>query len=588
MKTALFSVSMKHSKTRKQQKNSQSPAPEQRILPIVLMWSVPVILAIPAIALSIMGHYSWAASLTQVLLPMGVMLALLGCWRRVGITTLCLLPFMVLAAFQIVLLFLYADGSIIGVDMFLNVATTNSSEALELLGNLMPAIAVVVALYLPVIVVAIVVTRKGWGVSAPRRRLAAFAGCLIAAVGTLALATTLSGERYYKIDEDLYPVNVCSNMAEAFKRNHDAGDYYRDSAEFTFGATSERPDTMREVYIAVIGETSRADNWQLFGYDRFTTPYLCSLPDSTIAAYGRCLSESNTTHKAVPLLLSTLTSDNFGKQINHTKSVITAFKEAGFATDFISMQARNHSYIDFFANEADSTVFLREPLTGVVNAEVSDIDALPLVDSILANGKGKQLIVVHLYGSHFNYCDRYPREQAYFLPDLYDEANQANRARLINAYDNSIRQTDHLLYELMARLDSIGCPGGLIFASDHGEDIFDDERGRFLHASPTPTYHQLHVPLIIHLTSALRETHPEMWAAAKANEDQQVSSSASFTPTLLSIAGIHTAKSDQTKALTEGEYAAPEIRIFLNDLNRADPLEDSGFTSRDFTLLSRL
>lgn len=580
---------MKHSNKRKQQKkNSQSPAPDQRILPVVLMWSVPVILSVPAIALSIMGHYSWAASLTQVLLPLGVMLVLLACWRKVGLTTLCLLPFMVLAAFQIVLLFLYADGSIIGVDMFLNVATTNSSEALELLGNLLPAIAVVLALYLPVIIAAIVITRKGWGVAAPRRRLAAFVGCLIAAVGTLALATSLSSERSYKIDEDLYPVNVCSNMAEAIKRSHDTSDYYNDSADFSFNVTSERPDSVREVYIAVIGETSRADNWQLFGYDRFTTPYLCSMPDSAIAAYGRCLSESNTTHKAVPLLLSTLTSDNFGKQINKTKSVITAFKEAGYATDFISMQARNHSYIDFFAYEADSTVFLREPELGVVNSAVSDIDALPLVDSILANGKGKQLIVLHLYGSHFNYSDRYPREQAYFLPDLYDEANQANRGRLINAYDNSIRQTDHLLYELMQRLDSIGCQGGLVFASDHGEDIYDDQRGRFLHASPTPTFHQLHVPLIVHMTPALRDAHPEMWAAAKANEDRQVSSSACFTPTLLFMAGLQTDKADWTKALDSGEYSAPEEHIFLNDLNRAESLQDAGFSSRDFTLLSRL
>lgn len=575
-------------KQNKQASNSDKVKSDSRILPAVLMWSVPVILAIPSVALSIMGHYSWAASLAQVLLPLGVMLVLVACWKRVGITTLCMLPFMVLAAFQIVLLFLYADGSIIGVDMFLNVMTTNSSEALELLGNLLPAIAVVVAVYLPALVIAVVITRRGWGVARPRRRLAAFVGCLIAAVGTLALATTLSSERNYKIDEDLYPVNVCCNMVEACRRSHDTGDYYKDSAGFTFNIEKTRPDAEREVYIAVIGETSRADNWQILGYDRFTTPYICSMADSTVAAYGRTLSESNTTHKAVPLLLSTLTSENFGKQINHTKSVITAFKEAGYATDFISMQARNHSYIDFFAFEADSTVFLREPEPGVVNASVSDIDALPLVDSILAQGKQKQLIVLHLYGSHFNYSDRYPREQAYFLPDLYQDANIVNRGRLINAYDNSIRQTDHLLFELMSRLDSIGCPGGLVYSSDHGEDIYDDARHRFLHASPTPTFRQLHVPMIVHINPALRASNPELWTAAKSNENSRVSSSASFTPTLLSLAGLKTDKADSTKALTSGDYSEPEKMIFLNDLNRAESLEEAGFASQDFDLLARM
>lgn len=582
---------MKHSKNSTKQwskKQHKNVAPDRRILPVVLMWSVPLLLAVPSVALSIMGHYSWAASLAQVLLPLGVMLVLVACWRRVGITTLCLLPFMALAAFQIVLFFLYADGSIIGVDMFLNVMTTNSSEALELLGNLWPAILTVLIIYLPSLIIAVIITHRGWGVEFPRRRMAGFVGCLIAAAGTLALATTLASERTYKIDEDFYPVNVCSNMVEACVRSHDTADYYKDSSDYAFNVETSRPDSVREVYIAVVGETSRADNWQLFGYDRFTTPYLCSLADTAIAAYGKTLSESNTTHKAVPLLLSTLTSENFGKNINRTKSVITAFKEAGYATDYISMQARNHSYIDFFAFEADSTVFLREPEPGVVNAAVSDIDALPLVDSILASGRGKQLIVLHLYGSHFNYCDRYPREQAYFLPDLYQEANLANRGRLINAYDNAIRQTDHLLYELMARLDSIGCPGGLVFTSDHGEDIYDDARHRFLHASPTPTYMQLHVPFVLHMTPAFRATHPDLWATAKANEQQHVSSSASFTPTLLSLAGISTEKSDATKALTSPDYTPPTERVFLNDLNRAETLEEAGFAHEDFSRLSAL
>ena len=582
---------MKHSKkTRRQEKNNsnQSQTRGGRILPIVIMWLVPVILAVPSVALSIMGHCSLAAALAQILLPAGVMLALVACNRKIGVTTLCLLPFMVLAAFQIVLLFLYADGSIICVDMFLNVMTTNSSEALELLGNLLPAICVVLVLYLPVIITALVFVHKGWGVTDGYRRVAVITGCMVAAFGTLALATTLSAERNYKIEEDLYPINVCCNMVEAFVRSHDTGNYHKDCDKYTYNVEKSRPDSEREVYIAVIGETSRADNWQLFGYNRFTTPYLCTLADTAIAAYGRTLSESNTTHKAVPLLLSPLTSDNFKKNINHTKSVITAFKEAGYSTDFISMQARNNSYIDFFAFEADSTIFMREPEPGVVVNDVSDINALPLVDSILANGTGKQLIVLHLYGSHFDYSDRYPREQAYFIPDLCQEATLANRGRLINAYDNSIRQTDHLLYELMTRLDSIGCRGGLVFTSDHGEDIYDDARHRFLHASPTPTFRQLHVPFIIHMTPTLRREHPELWTAAKSHEKDMVSSSASFTPTLISLAGLKSDKVDETKALTSMSYVEITEPVFLNDLNRAESLEEAGFRSPDFELLRNL
>lgn len=66
-----------------------------------------------------------------------------------------IVSFLFFGAFQIVLLYLFGQ-SIIAVDMFLNLVTTNSSEALELLDNLIPAIVIVVLLYIPALAVATV------------------------------------------------------------------------------------------------------------------------------------------------------------------------------------------------------------------------------------------------------------------------------------------------------------------------------------------------------------------------------------------------------------------------------------------------
>ena len=52
--------------------------------------------------------------------------------------------------------YIFFGQSIIAVDMFLNLVTTNSSEALELLDNLIPAIVIVVLLYIPALAVATV------------------------------------------------------------------------------------------------------------------------------------------------------------------------------------------------------------------------------------------------------------------------------------------------------------------------------------------------------------------------------------------------------------------------------------------------
>ena len=117
----------------------------------LLIWLVPVVLIVANIALAFTETDPLLAKFTNIILPFGIYLFLMGLWKRTGIAALLSLPFMIYSAFQIVLLFLYGER-IIAVDMFLNVATTNFTEATELLANLVSAIVTVCILYLPPLV----------------------------------------------------------------------------------------------------------------------------------------------------------------------------------------------------------------------------------------------------------------------------------------------------------------------------------------------------------------------------------------------------------------------------------------------------
>ena len=79
-----------------------------------------------------------------VMAPLGAYLLLFSLSKRAGVMQLILIPLLVFHAFQLVLLYLYGE-SVIAVDMFLNLPTTNASEAGELLGSIWPAIVVVCA-----------------------------------------------------------------------------------------------------------------------------------------------------------------------------------------------------------------------------------------------------------------------------------------------------------------------------------------------------------------------------------------------------------------------------------------------------------
>ena len=252
----------------------------------------------------------------------------------------------------------------------------------------------------------------------------------------------------------------------------------------------------------VVGETSRALNWQLYGYERETNPLL--VQQSGLVAFPKVLTESNTTHKSVPMLLSDVTACSYDS-IYHRKGIITAFKEAGFRTAFFSNQRFNHSFIDFFGREADAFDFIKEDSLDF-SYNPSDNELLKLVEQELAKGAKKQFIVLHTYGSHFNYRERYPSGDAFFTPDYPVEAERKFRDNLVNAYDNSVRYTDSLLARLIGMLENQGTDAALIYTSDHGEDIFDDPRHLFLHASPVPSYYQLHIPFLTMTVATVNDT----------------------------------------------------------------------------------
>lgn len=537
------------------------------------------ILIVPNIILCFTEPLPFMAKVSNVLLPFGCYYLLMTLSRNCGRMLWILFLFLFFGAFQIVLLYLFGQ-SIIAVDMFLNLVTTNSSEAMELLDNLTPAIVAVVLLYIPALVLGTIsiVRKRNLSVAFIRReRKRAF---VVLGVSLLSLAGAYWQDSGYELKSDLYPLNVCYNVGLAFQRTALTQNYHQTSKDFTFHAKSTHPEEEREIYVMVIGETSRALNWQLYGYDRETTPLLSR--QTGLVAFPKVLTESNTTHKSVPMLMSNVTACSYDS-IYYQKGVITAFKEAGFRTAFFSNQRRNHSFIDFFGMEADTYDFIKEDsLSSTYNP--SDDELLKLVDQELSKGAKKQFIVLHTYGSHFNYRERYPSGDAFFTPDFPVDAERKYRDNLINAYDNSIRYTDRFLSRLIGMLEHQETDAALIYTSDHGEDIFDDSRHLFLHASPVPSYYQLHVPFLVWLSANYREAYPEQWKALADNKEKNVSSSTSFFPTLLDLGGINSPCLNASLSVAAPQYTM-NLRVYVNDHNEARPLDDLGMKKQDFRML---
>ena len=138
----------------------------------------------------------------------------------------------------------------------------------------------------------------------------------------------------------------------------------------------------------------------------------------------------------------------------------------------------------------------------------------------------------------------------------------------------------------MSMLEKSGRPAAVVYASDHGEDILDDDRERFLHASPTPTYYQLHVAMLTWVSDSYNSRYPDKLAALESHSDTPVSSTSSLFNTLLELAGIETPWLDKSLSVASFSYTRP-TPLYLDDDNDGITLDISGLKKEDMQLLEQ-
>ena len=534
-------------------------------------------LMLPILILTCTEKNSLSQSFFGVLLPLGAYTLFASLSRHSGRMVWYGLPFIFFSAFQLVLSYLFG-GSVVAADMFLNIITTNPNEATELLGNIYPAVIFVAIVYLPLLLLAALHIHKEIELrNSTRHRMYAIGGISLV-VGCIVLIFGCRGDAWRVVRDEVFPINASYNLGLAVIEKHRIDNYEHSSEGFLYHTKHQPATDTREVYVLVIGEASRAANWQLYGYERATNPLLSSRDD--IVLFRQITTQSNTTHKSVPMILSSIhTSEH--RELYRRSGILALFNEAGFTTYFISNQQPQGAMIDKLANDANFTIYLDAPHYDAQLAEA-------MRKALAEDCSRKILFVLHTYGSHYSYRQRYPREFAVFLPDDDVAIEKANVDRIRNAYDNSIIYTDYVLNEIISTLDSYPeiC-SAMLYCADHGEDLFDTDEERFLHATPTATYHQLHVASFAWFSDKYKLLFEEKAEAAQYNENVPATTYSVFH-TVADMASIASPYIDFEASLVSFDYDYTSERYYLDDHNRATPLnENIGIDSAQRRLFER-
>ena len=319
------------------------------------------------------------------------------------------------------------------------------------------------------------------------------------------------------------------------------------------------------VLVVVIGESARPDHFGLGGYARDTTPRLKATDG--VVFLPHLVTPWPLTRFAVPVLLTRKSATDAG--VLPEKSFIAAYREAGFQTFWLANQDGLQE-VSLHVPEAEfKKSFNLAVGRGDVDA-VPDGAMLPDVAAALERPGDRKLLVVHTKGNHWDYHLRYPPEFARFQPDRLPDGSSgkydpANRAVLVNAYDNAIRYTDHVLAELIGQLERHGGDAALVYVSDHGQGLYDGACTMFGHASDLEA--AFRTAGLVWVSSSWRAHHPAAWSALQANGGKPWSTAQTVFHTVAGLGGLDI--SDPAHSLLSPS-ARPDPRLVNTSRGPAD------------------
>ncbi len=438
-----------------------------------------------------------AVSVTVTALHFAILVLLLNRWTAKPLLVL-LIAATAMAAYYMRQYHVYLDPS-----MLRNVLKTDRREASELFSWSMLAPLAMVALP-PLLLV--------WRVRLLRRPLLRASGFRLA---TLLLAVIAMGGSTLLVYKDfsslmrrnkevrylMTPGNYLYSLARALSADATAATHAReevgaDAVLSAAGKARKKPALL----VIVVGETARAANWGLSGYARQTTPELAALDVINFADVTSC---GTNTEVSVPCVFSPYGRHNYDEdRIRGSESLLNVLTRAGYRVVWLDNQSGCKGVCDGLESWRPDAKTAPNFCTGdSCFDEAMLAGAKSFADRNVNDAAQNTVLVMHQLGNHGPaYSMRYPDAYKRFTPACENpDLGRCKREEIVNAYDNALLYTDHMLGETVRFLKAqeTRYDTAMIYFSDHGESL--GENGLFLHGIPysIAPETQTHVPMVM-------------------------------------------------------------------------------------------
>ncbi|WP_460147618.1 phosphoethanolamine transferase [Pseudomonas sp. S2_A02] len=238
----------------------------------------------------------------------------------------------------------------------------------------------------------------------------------------------------------------------------------------------------KSLTVLVVGESARAENFGILGYDRDTTPQLDK--EAGLIAFTDVHSCGTETAVSVPCMFSNMGRKDYNaSKAKNEEGLLDVLKHAGLEVIWRDNQSGCKGTCDRVT--VDNVSNLKDPVL-CANSECRDEILLQGLQHFIDTLDKDTVLVLHQMGSHGpEYFKRYPKEYEHFTPVCESNAlNNCSRESIVNGYDNTLVYTDHVLSTLidLLRSNQDKVDTAMLYLSDHGESL--GEYNLFLHGTP--------------------------------------------------------------------------------------------------------
>ena len=295
----------------------------------------------------------------------------------------------------------------------------------------------------------------------------------------------------------------------------------------------------KNLTILVLGETSRAQNFSLGGYERETNP---RLKQDDVIYFANTTSCGTATAVSVPCMFSNMPRAHYDEELaHHQEGVLDILQRAGVRVLWNDNDGGCKGACDRVPHQNVTDL----NLTGqCIDGECYDEVLFHNLENYIDNLQQDGIIVLHTIGSHGpTYYNRYPAEFKKFTPTCdTNEIQSCTQQQLTNTYDNTILYIDYMVDKTIKLLQSKQdkFTTSLVYLSDHGESL--GENGVYLHGLPwsIAPETQKHVPMLIWLSPDYQQRYGVSSQCLQQRAKTDPYSQDNLFSTLLGLLGVNT------------------------------------------------